>query len=56
MIILTVRMLTGFVTSFVHIFLISVALDVSLNFNVEGALLNNETFFHRLKKNIEAKK
>ena len=56
LIILTVRMLTGFVTSFVHIFLISVALDVSLNFNVEGALLNNETFFHRLKKNIEAKK
>ena len=56
LIILTARMLTGFVTSFVHIFLISVALDVSLNFNVEGALLNNDTFFRRLKKNIDAKK
>ena len=56
LIILTVRMLTGFVTSFVHIFLISIALDVSLNFNVEGALLNKDTFFKRIKEKLEVKK
>ena len=56
LIILTVRMLTGFVTSFVHIFLISIALDVSLNFNVEGALLNKDNFFKRIKEKLEVKK
>ena len=49
-------MLTGFVTSFVHIFLISIALDVSLNFNVEGALLNKDNFFKRIKEKLEVKK
>ncbi len=40
LIILTSRMLTGFITSFVHIFIISVALDLSLSFNVKGALIS----------------
>ena len=53
MIILTARLLTGFITSFVHIFLISIALDVSLHFNVEGALLSEDSIFKRLKKNNE---
>lgn len=55
-IILTARLLTGFVTSFVHIFLISIALDVSLNFNIEGALLTKSGFFSRIKKNYIDKK
>lgn len=55
LIILTTRLLTGFITSFVHIFIIAVALDVSLNFNVEGALLKKDTFFNRIfnKKEFE---
>ena len=56
LIILTIRMLTGFVTSFVHIFIISVALDVSLNFNVEGALLNQDNIFKRFKKKANINK
>ena len=38
-IIFITRMLTGFITSFVHIFLISIALDISLFFNVDGVLI-----------------
>ena len=53
MIILTARLLTGFITSFIHIFLISIALDVSLHFNVEGALLSDDNIFKRLKKTDE---
>lgn len=48
MIILTVRMLTGFLTSFVHIVIILMALDLSLRFNVEGALLNKNTLTKRI--------
>lgn len=56
MIILTVRMLTGFLTSFVHIVIILMALDVSLRFNAEGALLNknnltNRIFHHKTTQN-----
>ena len=42
--ILVVRMLAGFLTSFVHIIIILIALDVSLRFNVQGALLETHKF------------
>lgn len=50
MIVLTVRMLTGFLTSFVHIVIILIALDVSLRFNVEGALLSKPFSFIKRNK------
>lgn len=55
LIIMAVRMLAGFIMAFVHIFLISIALDVSLNFNVEGALLSENTFFKRIKGKLKNK-
>lgn len=48
MIILTVRMLTGFLTSFAHIVIILMALDLSLRFNVEGALMTKNTLTNRI--------
>ena len=50
MIILTVRMLTGFLTSFAHIVIILMALDLSLRFNAEGALLNKNNLMNRILK------
>lgn len=40
-IILVVRMMTGFLTSFVHIIIILLLLDLSLRFNMKGALLQD---------------
>lgn len=56
LIILTSRMLTGFITSFVHIFIISVALDLSLSFNVKGALISPKilNFSENNDENMEA--
>ncbi len=44
-----VRTLTGFLTTFVHIIIICLALDLSLRFNMKGALLE-PTFFERIKE------
>lgn len=51
MIIITVRMLAGFLTSFVHIIIILIALDVSLRFSVQGALLDEPFSFIKRFKN-----
>ena len=48
LLVFTMRMLTGFLTAFVHIVVISLALDVSLHFNVQGTLLNPD--YMRLRK------
>ena len=49
-VIMTVRMLAGFLTSFVHIIIILIALDVSLRFQEKGALLEEPfAFIKRIK-------
>ena len=53
-----VRTLTGFLTTFVHIIIICLALDLSLRFNMKGALLE-PTFFEKRKNkqnNLEEEK
>lgn len=49
--ILTVRMLTGFLTAFIHIIVITLALDVSLLFNIQGTLLNENYMRFKKEKN-----
>ena len=50
MVVMTVRMLAGFLTSFVHIIIILIALDVSLRFQEKGALLEEPfAFIKRIK-------
>lgn len=41
-IIILSRMLTGFITSFVHIFIISICLNISLSVGIKGALIKKE--------------
>lgn len=53
-VIFIVRTLTGFLTTFVHIIIICLALDLSLRFNMKGALLE-PTFFQRIKEKHEPK-
>lgn len=53
-VIFIVRTLTGFLTTFVHIIIICLALDLSLRFNMKGALLE-PTFFQRIKEKREPK-
>jgi len=49
-----VRTLTGFLTTFVHIIIICLALDLSLRFSMKGALLE-PTIFERIKEKRNAK-
>lgn len=50
MVVMTVRMLAGFLTSFIHIIIILIALDVSLRFQEKGALLEEPfAFIKRIK-------